>query len=143
MKQGSRRHIRVSMLACEKDSPRQEKIHQACALAGPLRDQRAERSQEEMRRGILFRECRKTLDTREMARKPQYPIQGRFPRVERNQDQRLTPSSGERWRALSERIGVGVFWAWILNLCCRSARRLMQMTHRCVRVSYLRQQQTF
>src|SRR6267154_786396 len=103
------------MLACEKDSPQREKIHQACAHAAPLRGQLVEMVQEGMMRGILPQGRHKRPDIRERGRKPLYPNQDHFPRAGGNRGQRPTVTCDARWRVFRGMFGV-VVWTLIPNL---------------------------
>src|ERR1700679_4063537 len=111
------------MLACEKGSPRRDKIHHACARAAPLRGQLAEMVQEGTTRGILSQGRHKRLDIRGKARKPLYPNQGHFPRAGWNRGQRPTVTCDARWTVFRGMFGVVVVWTLIPNLCCRSVAR--------------------
>src|SRR6266404_6799825 len=131
------------MLACEKDSPQQEKIYQVYARAAPVRVQPAEVVQEGMTRGILPRGRHKKLGIRGKARKPLYPNQDHFPRAGGNQGQRPRVTCDAKWRVLRGMFGVAVVWTLIPNLCCRSIERVKRRRPLYAPVSYRRQQQTF
>src|SRR6267142_1097885 len=130
------------MLASEKDSPRLEKTHRACAPAALLPGHLEEMGQEGTMRGILSRGCHTRLDTREKLRRLRCPSQGHFPRAGRHQGQRQRVTCDEKWRALNEWIGVAVSWALIPHLCRRLDVKVKRRKPLYAQVSYQRQQRT-